>query len=138
MTERTFLHLNEGWNPEPNAPFPKVQVEGAKVKLRFGLNPWVFEATPNEQGLLTFSDCSEWRLGETNDEGWYLDQCRYSGITPEWGEFYEIVGPDPVAHAPNDWNVTNRAEAGRRHFLFYFRDETFECFANEWAFLRLP
>src|SRR5690349_17786266 len=102
MTVRTFLRLNEGWNAEPNAPLPTVQVEGASVMLRFGLNPWADEATLNERGMLSFRDCSEWRLGDTNDEGWYLGQCRYSDIAPAWGEFYEILGPDPLAHAPTD------------------------------------
>ena len=136
MTDRTFLQLNHGWNAEPNAPDPRVEANGSEVTLQFLLNPFQFEATPDERGLLSFSGCSEWRLGSTNDEGWYLGQCRYSGIAPAWGEFYEIVGPDPLAHAPADWKTTNRTDAGKRHFLFYLRDETFECFADEWAFSR--
>jgi hypothetical protein len=91
---------------------------------------------PNEQGSLTFIECSEWGLGSTNDEGWHLGQCRYSRIAPEWGEFYEIVGTDPLAHEPNDWKSTGQADVGKRHFLFYLRDETFECFANEWTYSR--
>jgi hypothetical protein len=50
------------------------------------------------------------------------------------GEFYEIVGPDALAHAPIDWQSTNHVNAGKRHFLFYLRDGTFECFADAWAF----
>jgi hypothetical protein len=136
MIDRIFLHLNDTWNAEPNDPAPEVLVGGSEVTLRFWLNPWEYEATPGERGLLTFRGCSEWRLGSTNDEGWYGGQCRYSGIAPEWGEFYEIVGTDTLAHAPDDWRDTEQAEAGGRHFLFYLRDETFECFADEWAFSR--
>ena len=139
MTDRTFVLLNDGWNAEPNAPEPEVQVTDSEVTLQFLLNdgpPYGFEPRPDGRGSLTFSGCSEWRLGSTNDEGWYRGQCRYSGIAPAWGEFYEIVGPDPLAHLPTDWKTTNRANAGARHFLFYLRDETFECFADEWSFSR--
>ncbi|BCA59261.1 hypothetical protein [Sphingomonas sp. HMP6] len=136
MTDRTFLQLNGSWNADPNDPAPEVREDGSKLSLQFGLNHSAYEATTDEKGLLAFGGCSEWRLGSTNDEGWYRGQCRYSGIAPAWGEFYEIVGADPLAHAPTDWKVTNRVDAGKRHFLFYLRDETFECFADEWAFSR--
>jgi hypothetical protein len=29
-------------------------------------------------------------LGRTNDEGWYLGQCRFSKVAPTWGEFYHV------------------------------------------------
>jgi hypothetical protein len=36
--------------------------------------------------------------------------------------------------APTDWvNVGERA-ADAKHFLFYFRDNTFECVACSWEF----
>ena len=136
MIERKFLHLNDTWNAEPNDPAPRVKVDGSEVTLQFYLNPWAYDAAPDEQGQLTFTRCSEWRLGGTNDEGWYGGQCRYSGVAPSWGEFYEIVGPDPVAHSPTDWKTNDRVVRGKRHFLFYLRDETFECFADEWDFTR--
>ena len=136
MTDRAFLHLNETWNAEPNDPAPEVHLNGSEVTLQFHLNPWAYEAASDEQGLLTFSGCSEWRLGSTNDEGWYRGHCRYSGIAPSWGEFYEIVGTDPLAHKPTDWKATGQSCTGKRHFLFYLRDETFECFADEWGFTR--
>ena len=134
MTNRAFLQLNESWNAEPNDPAPEVQENSSQVTLRFRLNPWAYDAAENEQGLLTFDRCSEWRLGSTNDEGWFRGQCRYSTIAPVWGEFYEIVGPDPLAHEPTDWRTTNQVNSGKRHFLFYLRDSTFECFADEWGF----
>jgi hypothetical protein len=33
---------------------------------------------------LTFTGARQWRLGPTNDEGWYRGQCRYVGIAPKW------------------------------------------------------
>ena len=136
MGDTQFLHLNPDWNADPNAPEPKVSVSGSDVSLLFRLNPWGYQAAAGEQGKLSFGGCSRWRLGETNDHGWYDGQCRYSLIAPRWGELYEIVGDDPLAHAPKDWTLTHRADPSKRHFLFYLHDETFECFADDWAFSR--
>ena len=131
-----FEHLNTGWNAEPNAPDPVVAAVGTVVRLSFFLNPFIFDAGEDEVGQLTFTDTSLWRLGATNDEGWYRGQCRYSGIAPAWGEFYEIHGDDPLRLAPTDWEKTPNAEPVERHFLFYLRDETFECLAGNWSLKR--
>ena len=134
METLSFRQLNVGWNAEPNAPFPSVEVVGRDILLRFRLNPFRYpDFAENDAGMIRFKSCSRYRVGSTNDEGWYRGQCRYSKTAPAWGEFYELIGPDDVADLPNNWASvgSNRAE---RHFLFYFRDETFECFAEEWAF----
>ena len=106
--------------------------DGARVVLRFRLNPWAFKAHQLQVGTLSFPNCRAWRLGPTNDEGWYMGQCRYSHLAPAWGEFYEIVGEDDLRDAPDDWS--RMAGTGNRHFLFYFRDETFECIASDWQY----
>ncbi len=50
------------------------------------------------------------------------------------GEFYELLGEDSQSLAPMDWHQLAPLEAQKRHFLFYLRDSTFECFAAEWRF----
>lgn len=132
----TFKKLNDAWNAEPNAPDERVIVYDDRVELSFILNPWEFEASEGEIGRLLFEGCAQWRLGPTNDEGWYRGQCRYSKTAPDWGEFYEIIGPDSLVDQPDDWHALVSAAPGRRHFLFYLRDTTFECIAKEWAFKR--
>ena len=78
-TATTFRKLNEGWNAEPNAPDPEVTVCGDDVLLSFVLNPFQFPQFAEEQrGLLRFNGCQRYRLGPTNDEGWYRGQCRTS------------------------------------------------------------
>lgn len=77
-----------------------------------------------------------WRLGAVNDEGWYTGQCRYSKIAPNWGEFYELLGEDDLRFKPTDWHALAPLISGQRHFIFYFRDETFECIAADWMFER--
>jgi hypothetical protein len=138
-TSPSFVRLNFDWNAEPNAPEAKVDVAGATVVLRFVLNPWLYQQFVEEQrGSLTFAECRRWRLGSTNDEGWFMGRCRYSGIAPEWGEFYEIVGDDLKRDVPLDWHRTGPDKPGARHFLFYLKDSTFECLAMDWSFKAEP
>ncbi|RIV16135.1 hypothetical protein D1623_29645, partial [Klebsiella pneumoniae] len=95
-----------------------------------------YRAAHNEKAELTFRDCKAWRLGGPNDEGWYLGQCRYAKAAPEWGQFYEVIGDDEVRDLADDWMPATQNGYGSRHFLFYLRDETFECLAERWSFNR--
>jgi hypothetical protein len=87
-----------------------------------------------DTGVLRFLSCERYRLGPTNDEGWYRGQCRFSKVAPRWGEFYEVSGDLRLQECPDGWVTVGPAHRTLRHFLFYFRDETFECDAAEWAF----
>ena len=59
----------------------------------------------------------------------------FSGLAPAWGEFYEVAGNIRLSECPNDWKqVASRPIASIRHYLFYFRDEEFECDARDWEF----
>jgi len=133
----TFRRLNEGWNADPNAPDPHVidVLERLEVNLLFEVNFLFYKAfRPFDLGILRFSGCRRWRLGETNDTGWSRGQCRYSKLAPDWGEFYELVGHDPLRDLPDDWHEMAALDGTERHFLFYLRDETFECLAVDWSF----
>lgn len=131
----TFRQLNEGWNAEPNAPDPRVAIEGGDVVVTFFLNPFQFpQFSAEDKGRLRFVSCLRYRLGATNDEGWFRGQCRFTGLAPRWGEFYEVEGDLRLAECPDEWVEVDRAAERSRHFLFYFRDETFECDALDWRF----
>lgn len=134
MGTPTFVKLNDSWNAEPNDPGEKVTIEGDTVTLTFVLNPWAYVAGEGQRGHLTFAASKRWRLGPTNDESWFRGRCRYSKIAPAWGEFYEIIGPDSAIDQPEDWVEIHSNNAGQRHFLFYLRDNTFECIARDWSF----
>ena len=136
MTRLFFLRLNKAWNADPNGPESLVDAVDSSVRFRFLLNHFAYDAWDGEFGCLTFSDCSAWRLGGPNDHGWYSGQCRYGRIAPEWGEFYEIIGDDDLRDRPADWRTPPTPGRGDRHFLFYLRDETFECIAADWRFER--
>jgi hypothetical protein len=131
----TFLRLNRDWNAEPNAPDPRVRVEGADVVLDFVANHQRYRQFAEEQRIrLRFRSATRYRLGPTNDEGWYGGQCRFSRIAPAWGEFYEVAGDLKLEWCPEGWVFLEEPTVeGRRHFLFYLRDETFECTAKDWV-----
>jgi hypothetical protein len=132
----TFRQLNEAWNAEPNAPEPSVRVEGGDVLVSFRMNSQQFPQFSGEDfGLLRFVACRRYRLGATNDEGWFRGQRRFSKLAPKWGEFYEVTGDLCLQQCPADWIDVGATQDTPRHFLFYFRDETFECDASDWRFV---
>ena len=133
--ETKFTQLNEDWNAEPNSPVPEAIVNGRNLELTFYLNHFIFEQFEEEQmGRIEFSNVTRYRLGRTNDEGWYRGQCRFSGIAPKWGEFYLIVGNSKMDESPDDWIQIQEHDSKTNHYLFYLRDETFECEATSWKF----
>jgi len=131
-----FTKLNDGWNAEPNGHEPRISMDGADLILEFLLNDLQYpEYKKAEKGILRFSDCWRHRLGSTNDEGWYRGQCRFSRLAPGWGEFYEVHGDLLLTKLPLEWITVGKQGPAGRHFLFYLRDQTFECDASAWKFL---
>lgn len=132
----TFHQLNAGWNAEPNAPDLRIEIDGGLLRLSFTLNHMIFDFEEGAVGQIVFQGCWRYRLGPTNDEGWYRGHCRFSKIAPDWGEFYEVAG-DLLERGVSDWCVLGARSDQSRHFLFYLRDSTFECDAKDWT-LTLP
>jgi hypothetical protein len=129
----TFQQLNDDWNADPNGPNPTVVVDEPDVVVSFRMNPLIFpQFTGEDIGRLQFYLCSRYRLGRTNDEGFYRGQCRFSKLAPRWGEFYEVGGDLRLAESPDDWVELSPTSGTSCHFLFYFRDDTFECDATDW------
>jgi hypothetical protein len=128
-----FTQLNKGWNAEPNAPYLRITSDGTNVSLSFFVNPYLYDTfREGEVGAIRFTAVQRFRYDDTNDEGWYFGQCRFSRLAPDWGEFYEVEGDSELLEAPEDWKILqDKTEIGK-HFLFYFRDGTFECVAKEW------
>ena len=128
-----FTRLNDGWNAEPNAPGERIVTSSGEVALSFLMDSVRFPGyAPGDIGTLHFPGYWRYRLGPTNDEGWYRGQCRFSGLAPQWGEFYEIAGNLDVDGIQGRWTVAGAPVTGSRHFLFYLKDSTFECDAQSW------
>ena len=134
----SFVQLNHGWNAEPNAPMPEVTVDGDMLRLEFTANGFQFPDFGEEERVsLLFRGIRRYRLGPTNDEGWDLGQCRFSRFAPRWGEFYQVTGDLKLDQIPDDWHVVaDSLGSEAKHYLFYLRDETFECTADSWEFVR--
>jgi hypothetical protein len=129
-----FTKLNHGWNAEPNCPNVEITVEDDTLTLSFRANPYLFPQFVNGQIIqLRFSDVWRYSHGGANLDGWHMGQCRFSGIAPSWGEFYEVDGDLRLDQFSDEWClVTNSPKPNLKHFLFYFRDDTFECDAVSW------
>lgn len=131
----TFVQLNNGWNADPNAPEPVVSVDGADLLVSFFVNAFQFaQFAEGTKAILRFRNYQRYRIGPTNDEGWYMGKCRFSRLAPKWGEFYQVYGDTTLLLSPSDWSISVDAPIveSSHHYLFYFRDETFECLASDW------
>jgi hypothetical protein len=134
----SFVLLNQGWNAEPNAPEPRIAFHGSDVVLSFVVNAFQFpQFADGSICSIKFNKAWRYRLGATNDEGWHLGQCRFSKLAPAWGEFYEVSGNLLLESAPQDWVITAAPQPESHHYLFYLRDQTFECDAASYQ-VQLP
>ncbi len=136
----TFVQLNRGWNADPNAPEPSLSVDGRDLLVEFCVNAFQYpELAEGSKATIRFYRCERYRMGPTNDEGWHMGKCRFSKLAPAWGEFYKVSGDSQILRAPADWTVNSTIEdpGALGHYLFYFKDETFECVASDWA-VQLP
>ena len=86
-----YKKLNIDWNAEPNAPNPKISVDGNQLEIEFLLNPFIFDHIKDvELGKLTFKNCHKYSFNDCNDEGYFREQYRYRNDDLPWGEFYEL------------------------------------------------
>ena len=65
--------------------------------------------------------------------GWLRGKCRFSGLAPAWGEFYEVSGDLKLDELTDRWQMPEQPGPGGHHYLLYMRDETFECEASGWS-----
>lgn len=50
-----FIHINDNWNAEPNAPEVEIKVQNKNVIVSFYLNTFEFsDYNENDKGILTF------------------------------------------------------------------------------------
>lgn len=68
-----------------------------------------------------------------------MGECRFSRLAPAWGELYGVSGDSKLLLAPDDWIVLAQSSKDEpaQHYLFYFKDETFECVARSLS-VQLP
>mgnify|MGYP000489436363 CR=1 FL=1 len=132
-----YIKLNKNWNAEPNAPDPVISESDQSIKLTFLLNSFVYQHIDDDDtGSLEFFEVYAYRLGSTNDEGYFRGQFRFKNEQLPWGQFYELIDSNWKKDFPLDMVILNDAinKSNLRHFIFFLRDETFECLAVEYQF----
>ena len=141
LSAMRWTKLNTGFDAEPNAPIPRVTVNGCDVLVRFFLNPFIWgDVQEQDEAALLFHDVFMCRIGSTNDEGFYRGQCRFSNTGIPWGDFYELQESDWQRTFPDDLVMVLPSLIGDprlKHYLYYFRDQTFECLAKGFDYRRL-
>lgn len=127
-----YKQLSIGWNADPVSPEVKVKIQDYGLLLEIGLNYFAFkDYKEGDRVEIFFKGCSKYTLNSCNDEGYYFGQYRIKPSQLPWGEFYEITGgadtnfPEPVVLSPEKEN--------QKHFIFFFKDETFECLADNFS-----
>ena len=125
-----YKKLNTDWNADRNVPIPKIKVLNNDVLIEFRLNPNMKHA---DKGLLTFFNCYAYRLDTTNDEGYFMGQFRFKQEQLPWGEFYELSNTK-WEDSPEDKVMGNPQNKNLKQFIFFFKDDTFECLAERFEF----
>jgi len=127
-----YIHISNDWNADPVEPKIVLEVDGSNLIMDIYLNHYVFEEfEEGDKVKIEFSNCSKYSLNKCNDEGYYYGQYRTNPNELPWGEFYEIKNgvntdfPEPIISIAS--NIK-----GERHFIFFFKDETFECLAKNY------
>lgn len=114
-----------------------VKIFGANLRLSFYLNAFMYhQFNEGDIGAIKFKRCRQYRMGPPNEEGFFsYNQSRYKVYGVKWGEFYRVVESDWKSSFPQPIYINSKLDNNKlNHYLFYFRDETFECIAEDYVF----
>lgn len=129
-----YLQLTTDWNAEPNAPEVTLSHDLTSVSLEFYLNAFAYDRfQEGDKARVTFQNCHQYSFNSMNDEGYHRGQYRYKYTELPWGEFYKLD-----TNWQTDFPVVNNILIlapdipKQNHYLFFFRDNTFECVAENY------
>lgn len=127
-----YIQITKDWNADPVSPEIELKVDGIDLIMEIYLNHFQFDKfQKGDKVKIRFKNCTEYSLNTCNDEGFYYGQYRIKPTEFEWGEFYEIKsGLD--RNLPNPIEIIQNDNSDRKHFIFFFKDETFECIASDY------
>lgn len=125
-----YFRITSDWNADPVSPEIHLEIDKNNLITEIFVNHLVFDDfEEGDKAKITFKNCSIYSLNACNDEGYYYGQYRINSNELPWGEFYEIMSgidrkfPEPITR------INDELE-GKRHYIFLFKDETFECLAD--------
>jgi hypothetical protein len=129
--------INTNWGADPDSPKPELWSGDGTVKLTFCLNSLIFDhIEEGDKGMLEFTSVYAYRLGPTNDKAFDSEQLRnINNQAPEDG-FYELIDSNRNKDFSIDKMIVNEAISKKelRHFILFFRDQSFECIATGFHF----
>jgi len=132
LTKVDYVQITKDWNAHSVSPKIELQVINSNLIMTIIVNDYVFEGfDEGDKASILFKSCSKYSLNTCNDEGYYYGQYRTNPNELPWGGFYEIKSgldrefPEPIV------NLTME-NSNKRHFIFFFKDETFECLADDY------
>ena len=151
MQKINFKKLNNNYQPDPNIASPDVELAGDKLLLSFPLNYHLYDRYKEDQyGTIIFNDCFMYRVGDPNDEGFFIDpknpgrmrnNSRWN-ITDfpqlEFHNFYLVensdwqtnFGPDPIITKAVQSEIKDPEKLN--HYLFLMKEGSFECIARSY------
>ena len=143
-----FQKINNGYESDPNDSDPIVSVHNNDLTLLFNLNCISYtQFTRGQKGKIVFNDCLMFRVGDPNDEGFYIDPKNPSKRNDStWNytdfpdlkmyNFYCVENSDwqdtfgPHAFTNKDLSRETENHGDYKHYLFMMKDATFECIAR--------
>jgi len=132
-----YVKLNKNWNSEPNTPEAEVLKTDDGIALTFLLNALIFQhIDEHDKGSIYFFNVYVYRLGSTNDEGYFNCDFRFKKEQLPWGEFYELFNSNWKHNFPDEKVILDDSinKNKLRHFIFFLKDQTFECLALDYKF----
>ena len=127
--------LTMDWNAEPNAPEVLLSVNGNTIILDFYVNYFLFHKFKEDaKAIITFKNCHKYSFNSMNDEGYYQGHYRYKYTDLPWGEFYKLNSNWQIDFPDEHIVLSPVADLiNLNHYLFFFRDNTFECVAESYS-----
>ncbi|MGZ5192016.1 MAG: hypothetical protein ACXWCZ_13490, partial [Flavisolibacter sp.] len=116
------------------SPEVTLMVDNSSVTLNFFVNYFLFDNfNEGDRAKVTFNKCHKYSFNNMNDEGYYMGQYRYKYTDLPWGEFY-LLDSDWHRDFPIRQNIllTDPEIKKQHHYIFFFKDNTFECVAEEY------
>ena len=122
--------LNIDWEADSVSSMPLCWEENTNVYLDFFLSKENKLVYKNEERVrIVFRNCEKYSFNYCNDEGFYRGQYRIKPNELEWGEFHELLNYND-RNFPKETIIENNINLERKHFIFFFKDETFEVIAE--------
>ena len=131
-----YTKLNLNWNAEPNSPDEILTMEREVVRLEFSLNSFLYENfQERDKGVLEFNNVHKFSLNRMNDEGYFSGKYRYKNSDLPWGEFYVVETDWEIDFPKNNLLILPKGKNKLlKHYIFFLKDSTFECVAENYNF----